>query len=279
MNHAPNDASDNPFQPRARGVRDPAYDAQLLRELATINARTVASLGALPAGGLPVTPKRKPDLPRLPLSLPFGATTTREDDPMKLHQLAAAALLPLAMGGCSHTIDAGSVKATFNPHPVKRYEVIATSDAPGPWDSIEAYIGYDVINKKCVPQDWFTGAQNVPNTGIDVDMVRVGENTWKGYFYRDKLQDEDYFDMGVCHWDVTSVGISAVAQGVRFNWGDMLGSLLHEGTWTRYFKKSVYGNQSFARSGTLDLGPTDPEVLQRPSNYFRTTITVKEATP
>jgi hypothetical protein len=276
MNHDRDDSSGNPSLPWTCAVRDPAHDAQLLRELAIINARTVASLGALPVGGLPAMPRRKP---QLPMPLPFGASSMHEDDPMRLQQIAVAALLPLGMSGCSHTIDAGSATAHLNPHPVKRYEVIATSRAPGPWDSIQAYIHYDVVNKKCVPQDWFTSAQNVPNTGIYTGMTRIGENTWKGYFYRDALQDEDYFKLGVCHWDATSVGISADAQGVRFGWGDLLDSLLHEGVWTRYFKKSAYRNQAFVRYGTLDLDPADPVIHQHPSDYFQVTIAVKEATP
>jgi hypothetical protein len=222
-------------------------------------------------------PKRKPNLPHVaPPAAPM-VSRQQEDDPMKLHQMAAAALLPLAMAaGCSKPDPEHPAK---NPHPVKRYEVIATSEAPGPWDSIEGYISYEVINRKCVPADSFTGGQNVPNTGIDIEMTPVDDHTWRGYFYRDALEDEDYFGLGVCHWDTTGVGITAIAKGVRFNWADMLVSLLHDGQETSYFKKSVYGDRSFARYGAPELTSSDPEVLQRPDAYFRTTLTVKEATP
>jgi hypothetical protein len=171
-----------------------------------------------------------------------------------------------------------------NPHPVKRYEVTATSDAPGPWDSIEGYIHYDVVKAddgiaKCVPMDSFLGEQSVPNIGVDIPMTRVDDHTWRGYFYRDALQDEDYFKLGVCHWDVTSVSVSTTAQGVRFGWGSMLDERLHKGAETRYFKKSVYGDRSFARYGAPDLDPADPEVLQHPDAYFQATIAVKESAP
>jgi hypothetical protein len=53
MSHDPDDSSDNPYRPRARGVRDLGHDAQLLRDLAIINAETVARLGPLPPGGCP----------------------------------------------------------------------------------------------------------------------------------------------------------------------------------------------------------------------------------
>ncbi|OAX57134.1 hypothetical protein A6R73_11070 [Xanthomonas translucens pv. poae] len=168
----------------------------------------------------------------------------------------------------------------MNPHPVKRYEVIATSHAPGPWDSFEGgYIGYDVINTKCVPMIPFIGEQHRPNTGLDVPMTRVDDHSWKGYFYRDALQDEDYFKLGVCHWDVTSVSVSAIAQGVRFAWSGSPEELLRNGPETRYFKKSVYGDRSFVSDGAPDLDPADPEVLQNPDAYFPVTIAVKEVTP
>ncbi|PPU91323.1 hypothetical protein XalbCFBP2523_15085 [Xanthomonas albilineans] len=166
-----------------------------------------------------------------------------------------------------------------NPHPVKRYEVIATSHAPGPWDSIEGYIYYDIINTKCVPMKPFVGEQDVPDTRVDISMIRVDDHTWKGYFYRDAFQDEDYYKLGVCHWDAMNAGVSAMRQGVRFNWVGMLDELLRGSTERRYFKKSVYGDLSFVPYGAPDLDPADDEVLQHPDAYFPVTIAVKEAMP
>ncbi|KGE50268.1 hypothetical protein [Xanthomonas axonopodis] len=199
---------------------------------------------------------------------------------MKLHHLAAATLMPLAAAGCSKGIDVGNDGATghLNPHPVKRYEVIATSHAPGPWDAIKAYIGYDVINNKCVPMIPFLGEQHMPNTGLYIPMTRVDDHTWKGYFYRDALLDEDYFKLGVCHWDVTSVGVSATVQGVRFGWGNGLEPILHDGLQTFYFKKSAFGNQSL-HYPPLALTGDDDEARQHPDAHFPVTIAVKEAKP
>ncbi len=49
-----------------------------------------------------------------------------------------------------------------NPHPAQRYEVIATADAPGPWDSVQGAAFFDVTNVACVPKGAFTGGRNVP---------------------------------------------------------------------------------------------------------------------
>ncbi len=166
-----------------------------------------------------------------------------------------------------------------NPHPVKRYEVTATSDAPGPWDSIEGYIGYDIVNTKCMPLAPFFGERSLTSIGITIEMTRVDDRTWKGYFYRDAFQDEDYAGLGLCHWDADSIGVSAKAQGVRFNWSTWLDPLKQESFDTTYFKKSVYGDRSFAPYGAPDLTAEDPEVLEHSGIYFRTTIAVKEDRP
>ncbi|MCC4597236.1 hypothetical protein NRY95_06180 [Xanthomonas campestris pv. phormiicola] len=281
MSRDKNEYSDNPYRPRTRTASDPHHDAQLLRDVALINAEVHARLRSLPPGGLPVQPKRKPNLPP-PSVIAAPAAHPPEEDPMKLHHLAAAAIMPMAVAaaGCSKGIDVGNDGATghLNPHPVKRYEVIATSHAPGPWDTFEgAYIGYDVINTKCVPMIPFIGEQHVPNTGLNIPMTRVDDHTWKGYFYRDALQDEDYFKLGVCHWDVTSVGVSAIAQGVRFAWSSSLEELLRNSSETNYFKRSAYGDRSLVPYGASDFDPANPEVLQRPDAYFPVTIAVKEA--
>ncbi|MCC8446817.1 hypothetical protein [Xanthomonas translucens] len=287
MSRDTNDHSDNPYRPRARTVRDPHHDAQLLRDVAIINAQVRDRLGPLPAGGLPVHTKRKPNLPPPPSVTAASAIYPPEDDPMKLHHLAAAAIMPMAVAaaGCSKGIDVGNDGATghLNPHPVKRYEVIATSHAPGPWDTFEgAYVHYDVINTKCVPMIPFIGEQHVPNTGLDVPMTRVDDHTWKGYFYRDAMLDEDYFKLGVCHWDVTSVGVGAIAQGVRFSWGaggEAFEELLRDSPEISYFKKSAYGDRSLAPYGAPDYSPLRPEYKKNPDDFFPVTIAVKEAKP
>lgn len=45
---------------------DPLYDQQLLRDLTIVNDQTYKELGSRPRRSLPVQPKRKPDLPRVP---------------------------------------------------------------------------------------------------------------------------------------------------------------------------------------------------------------------
>jgi hypothetical protein len=166
-----------------------------------------------------------------------------------------------------------------NPHPVKRYEVTATSEAPGPWDSVKGKVFFDVINKDCVPRDSFTGGQNVPNTGYDFEMTHVDGKTWKGYFYRDMLLDEDYFGQGICHWDATGVTPVFVIHGETFGASTWLEDALRKGPQTDYFRKSAYEDHSLTGDGALDFSAINPEYIKHPDAFFPITVTVKEVTP
>lgn len=169
----------------------------------------------------------------------------------------------------------GSKHPARNPHSVKRYDVIATSDAPEPWDSIEGHIGYEIINRECLPMDSFLGQQDVPNIGISIEMKRMDDHTWKGQFFRDAWQDADLYNLGICHWDVTSAGISAIARRVRFNWSHTLNTLLRDGLQTSYFKKGLYGDHGAVRYGAQAFTAEDPEVSQFHTEYFSVTIAVR----
>lgn len=167
-----------------------------------------------------------------------------------------------------------------NPHPVQRYEVIATAKAPGPWDKVKGYISYEVVSPKCTPEDKFLGVHAMPtDVGLEIEMTRVGEDTWKGYFYRDYLQDEDYYGLGACHWDATSVGTGFAVHGETFGAGDTLNILLSKGPQTEYFKISEYMNRASVNTRALESTAATPEEVRDPGAFFPITVAVKEVKP
>jgi hypothetical protein len=166
-----------------------------------------------------------------------------------------------------------------NLHPVKRYEVTATADAPGPWDSVRGAVFFDVINKECVPKDSFTGGQNVPNIGYEFEMVHMEGNKWKGYFYRDALQDEDYFGLGVCRWDATGAGPVFTVHGATFTPSRGLEQALQVVSYTEYFKRSAYDDRSFTGMGALEFLETNPEIAKHSDAFFPVKVTIKEIAP
>ena len=165
-----------------------------------------------------------------------------------------------------------------NPHPVKRYEVIATADAPGPWDSVKGMVFFDVVNESCVPSDSFTGGQNIPNTSHDIEMTRVDDKTWKGHFYRDALQDADYFELGVCHWDATGVTPIFITHGEQFSASTWVEVALRKGAQTTYFRKSDFLDSARTMDG-LGTSSANANVVKNPDEFFPIAVTIKEATP
>ncbi len=99
-----------------RGQRpDPAHEQVLLRALAQINERTWRELGALPPGGVPVVPKRKPLLPRpvVPTTIP-ASIPPNEDTTMRWTTVAAVAALATgsALTACGAENIAARVEST-----------------------------------------------------------------------------------------------------------------------------------------------------------------------
>ncbi|QWF15410.1 hypothetical protein [Lysobacter capsici] len=74
-----------------------ARDAALMRELASINERVVCELGALTSYGLQVKAKQKPAGARSATALDHGL---KENDTMRLRDVAAIAAMATAVGSC-----------------------------------------------------------------------------------------------------------------------------------------------------------------------------------
>lgn len=127
--------------------------------------------------------------------------------------LALLTLLPLA--ACSPYADAerdvaagGRGLAKLNPAPKQAYELVLTlKDAPGPFAIVEGVAQYDASNYadcgRILPA---TGTAGRITSQEPVTLRKIGENEYRGTFYIDRMQDEDYYGRGVCHWSLTGVG-------------------------------------------------------------------------
>ncbi|HEL3159575.1 TPA: hypothetical protein UMF67_003334 [Stenotrophomonas maltophilia] len=125
------------------------------------------------------------------------------------------ATLLLALAACSPYADAerdvaagGRGLAKLNPAPKQAYELVLTlKDAPGPFAVVEGVAQYDVSNYadcgRILPA---TGTAGRITSQEPVELRKVGENEYRGTFYRDRMQDEEYYGRGTCHWALTGVG-------------------------------------------------------------------------
>ncbi|WP_430544047.1 hypothetical protein [Stenotrophomonas maltophilia] len=134
--------------------------------------------------------------------------------------------LLLALTACSPYADAerdvaagGRGLAKLNPSPQQGYELVLTlKDAPGPFAVVEGVAQYDVRNHKdCGRVLWATGTASRITSQELVELHKVGENEYRGTFYLDRMQDEDYYGRGVCHWTLTGVGAMLRATGDTAN--------------------------------------------------------------
>ncbi|MHB1057825.1 MAG: hypothetical protein ACYC0F_08085 [Rhodanobacter sp.] len=120
--------------------------------------------------------------------------------------LASTLLLSIALttSACSSSMKTPDIKQ--NPQPKMRYAITLTiQDAPGPFDSIGGFVQYKVSNGHCVPLTPISGATLPPESRVPISFTRVSDKLYKGVIYTDLMQDEDYYNMGVCHWSVVAV--------------------------------------------------------------------------
>lgn len=87
--------------PLHRRTVDKLYDMQLQRDVAIVNARTTAELGPLPSGGVPVVPKRRPNVEYDKLRA--NQTIDSEDDDMSMKKTISAAAVAVGLAACQPT--------------------------------------------------------------------------------------------------------------------------------------------------------------------------------
>ncbi|MBH1588111.1 hypothetical protein I5T82_05585 [Stenotrophomonas maltophilia] len=205
--------------------------------------------------------------------------------------LALLALVPLA--ACSPYADAerdvaagGRGLAKLNPAPKQAYELVLTlKDAPGPFAIVEGVAQYDVSNyEDCGRIIWSTGTASRITSQEPVELRRVGENEYRGTFYLDRMQDQDYYDRGTCQWTLTGVGAMLRATNgeadTRFltyvNKERMdAGSPL-----TLYYPKTAYPRAELAANFPAS-GKEDPSAYREDlrNALFSSTTTVQKLVP
>ncbi|WP_445393046.1 hypothetical protein ACUDTH_10940 [Stenotrophomonas pavanii] len=205
--------------------------------------------------------------------------------------LALIALLPLA--ACSPYADAerdvaagGRGLAKLNPAPKQAYELVLTvKDAPGPFAVVEGVAQYDVSNyEDCGRVIWSTGTASRITSQEPVELRRTGENEYRGTFYLDRMQDQDYYDRGTCHWTLTGVGAMLRAttgeadtrfltfiDKKRMDAGSPL---------TLYYPKTAYPRAELAANFPAS-GKEDPSAYKEELRdaLFSTTTTVRTLAP
>lgn len=171
--------------------------------------------------------------------------------------------LTLITSGCG----ASSMKTPDikqNPNPKMRYEITMTIDgAPGPFDAISGFVQYKVANDQCVPLTEGSGATLAPEKSVPINLTRISDTVYKGTFYTDLLQDEDYYGRGVCHWAVVAATTALKVGKVGFSPDIFLDDIVAQKSITNYFPQLDY---DAARRGDEDMFPVNVGESS-PSNF------------
>ena len=167
-------------------------------------------------------------------------------------------------------------KILANNRPLMRYEVTVRVDgAPGSFDRVEAVADYRVKNEDCVSLTPVTGATVAPEKRMPLELLPSEKNVYKFEFFADRLQDQDYFDKGICHWSVVAVSANLWNKNVDFSAPLFNKDLFQGRSVTRYYSHRSYLTTGLDR---VDVGEANPaQYKDEAGATFSITVDARQA--
>ncbi len=287
--------NDDDIDPRMKlraNVGDKLHDLQLRRDLAIINARIVSELGPLPAGGLPVIPRRKPDLSAYATKavLPM-ANEHQENETMGFKSMAMAASMALAAcvptqeGSPPVETDEDAPLRKLNPQPKRAYLItMKIEGAPGPFAVVRGVAQYDVENAECGRYLKIAGVFPSMTSMEAFPLTRISDTEYQGTVYADLILEEDYFGRGVCRWRFMQAQVVLKATGANEE-TRFLPSLPAEAVYAQESEKRYFWNERYPRSqtenfpsfGRMDIAEFAKQISH--DELFTITLAAREARP
>ncbi|WP_312318946.1 hypothetical protein [Stenotrophomonas sp.] len=150
--------------------------------------------------------------------------------------------------------------------------------APGTFAKVTSLAQYDVINDdECGYIHPVAGTPGRMTTSEPVTLTKVSDTEYAGTVYRDLLQDGNYYDRGLCHWELTGVAVNFRAEGkagaTRFQSYIGEDRLVSGGLLILHYAKMDYPRDpvvdNYPSSGSADLQKFKPELR---SQTFKVTV-------
>lgn len=290
------DENDDGIDPRMKlraNAGDKLHDLQLRRDLDIVNGRTANELGPLPPGGLPVAPRRKPNLPASASTMPLPMKAGhQENETMDLRAMAVAASVALAACAPVQDSPGSDEKADekplrkLNPNPQRAYTVtMKIEGAPGPFAVVDGVAQYDVENApECGRYLKFAGVHPDMTSMETFPLTKLSDTEYQGTVYADLVLDEDYFGRGVCRWKfmqaqvvIKATGADAETEFLPYMRAD---AVYAQESQPKYFWKERYprvtGYDRFPDFGDETL---DPVPVDKRGEFFTITLTSREVQP
>ena len=134
--------------------------------------------------------------------------------------MTAAVFSVLSLNACGSSEKSMSIQeqteARFqlNPHPKQAYRLkIKINDAPGPLKLMGSMsVGYGARNCSYIINR-IEGVAANPEKDLEIEVRQLAEFEYEAIVYTDAMQDENYFNEGVCHWQIEGFGLGFKATG------------------------------------------------------------------
>ncbi|MFC6839699.1 hypothetical protein [Xanthomonas theicola] len=173
-----------------------------------------------------------------------------------------------------------------NPHPTQAYRITMTiEDAPGPFGHVEAAAFYQMTNhQQCTPVEPIAGVwPKQKEDSIPAVLQKMDATTYVATIYADGMVDADYYEKGICQWELMGVGLSLKATGKKeetnfspsLDKKEVLGSM----TKTTFFWDGGYPRDEM--ENFPDLGNTDPSKFKEElrNQLFKISLSSKKEAP
>ena len=186
------------------------------------------------------------------------------------YTLAADKHLPIS------TLEAEAKRFQLNQNPQTHYQMTITiKDAPGPFESINAFASYQAPN--CTFQHGgIAAATSHPDKDIPIKFIKIADDKYQSDFYVDAIKDEDYYGQGVCKWVFEGVSVAFSAKNPKTDtWFDASVTpkdLVSNKREYNHLKNYYPTREKF--SGYVSRG-LNKEIF-KPSEYFTMNIDVKK---
>lgn len=192
-------------------------------------------------------------------------------------RVALALFVALTSTACGSSMKTPHIKQ--NPNPRLRYHItLKVDDAPGPFDAIRAFANYRVTNERCVPMTPVTGATIEPQETVPLSLTRGADGAWHGTVFMDHFLDEDYYGLGVCHWELVAVGAKLTAGNQDFSPAIYLEEIKDGQPVHRYFSSKAY--HDYKGAYLVDIGNARREDFKaQAADTFSTTLSAERTQP
>ncbi len=201
--------------------------------------------------------------------------TDRARHPVMSSLAIAALLFPVA--SLAHDAPAPGPDIKFNSAPRMRYEVtIRIEDAPGPFDAVQGTVDYRVSNGDCVPMTPISGATITPSKRVPLELRAIGNNTYRGELFIDRLQDDDYFGKGVCRWSIVAASVEARVKKMNFAVSLPKDEILAQKSVTQYYSNRAYTQSDIELLNTGNLKRAD---FKDPAHTFSISVSATATRP